>query len=73
MQQAAQPPPANNSYIHQSDKHYLVEVNREFKCVCELCSCGKLPLTQASIDVPVLQLRASSKPAITTTTRISTS
>lgn len=44
-------------YSHQNDQHYLVKVNQNFKCVCELCNCGSAAIIQEDINVRSRDLR----------------
>jgi hypothetical protein len=57
-------------YSHDLDKHYLVLVNQEYKCVCEMCSCGTTPIMKANIAVPDPLSRVNSRPATIRITRI---
>lgn len=66
----AQQEKGGKGYSHDLDKHYLVLVNQEYKCACEMCSCGTLPIMQASIGVRDRPLRANSRLVITPTTKI---
>lgn len=66
----AQQERGDKGYSHDMDKHYLVLVNQEYKCVCEMCSCGKTPIMQANIAVLDPLSRANSRLVTIPITRI---
>ena len=59
---------ANINHSDSLKDHLLMQSNRDYKCICETCTCGTFESKKAGIAVHGRTSRVISRPATTTTT-----